>query len=475
MKLDHIVEEEIAPVHEELTALPKWNSVYNPHRPVHTRHGSEDPVLVKDIFSKETIHALGRGDRSVASSLAEEEDNPRHSRMMVWLVLCLVTLLVLAIVLGAVLGTFLNPGRSPSPIPSVTEIPAGQTPTPTAGSGQQAPTSAPSLHITSLAATGWSIEGPQGYFTTWLFWQNSKGYLSRATFNSSTGNWTRVTNFAEAQAGTPMAAASFSTEYYKSQPHYNLVDNQHQSMVIYRDSTDRIIEWVFQENGSVTGQPGSLNEQKYMSHAASKVAAYWPRILYQGMSGEVREARFECYEDNECWNDDVLSTTQPVNGTQLTTIPMQNNHSSYALFYQEEDGRYLTYLEGANESSTLYANQAFSERIPINASVAAFSTTREGDDSSLNAYLLWQDEGGIIQMSWADDYTGWKGPISHAAFAGAEDGTALTCVTGLTFSGFLLPEGSELARCYFQTGAAVREVSFDGTSWDVVGVVPIEL
>ena len=88
---------------------------------------------------------------------------------------------------------------------------------------------------------------------------------------------------------------------------------------------------------------------------------------------------------------------------------------------------------------------------------------------------MWQDEKGTIQMSWANDYTGWKGPISHAAFAGAENGTALTCLTGLTFLGFPLPDGSELARCYFQTGAAVREVSFDGTSWDVVGIVPIEL
>lgn len=78
-------------------------------------------------------------------------------------------------------------------------------------------------------------------------------------------------------------------------------------------------------------------------------------------------------------------------------------------------------------------------------------------------------------MSWTDDNQGWKGPITFPAFAGAEKNTALTCLTGLTFPGYSLEEGTELARCYFQTGFAVREVGFDGNSWNIFGVVPIDL
>lgn len=93
-------------------------------------------------------------------------------------------------------------------------------------------------------------------------------------------------------------------------------------------------------------------------------------------------------------------------------------------------------------------------------------------DAALNTHLLWQDENGTIQMSWTDDDDGWKGPLTYPAFAGAEKQTALTCLTGLTFPGHPLASGSELARCYFQTGLAWREVSFDGERWNVVGVVP---
>lgn len=77
-------------------------------------------------------------------------------------------------------------------------------------------------------------------------------------------------------------------------------------------------------------------------------------------------------------------------------------------------------------------------------------------------------------MSWTDSDDGWKGPITHPAFAGADNNTALTCLTGLTFAGMPLQAGTELSRCYFQTGLALREVSFDGEAWGIVGVVPID-
>ncbi|KAF2737765.1 hypothetical protein EJ04DRAFT_574274 [Polyplosphaeria fusca] len=476
-ELAHIKEEaEVIPKHEIITALPSWQSAYNPNRPIHTRHGSQDPVLEKDVFFKEKIGGTPKRSRSRSSSL-DGEENTHHSRMLFWLIICLVVLLILAIVLGAVLGTLLPGGSNAPPDPSVTEIPAGQTPTttptPTSGDGRSSPTPTPSMHIASLSVTGWSIEGPEGYFAVWLFWQNSRGYLSRATFNSSTGNWTRVSNFVKAKSGTPLAAAAFTTEYYKDQPNFNFTGAHHQAQVVYLDEKNRVNEWVFTDTGPALGEAGSLNDQKYMAHGDTQLASYWPNIIYQGMSGEMREARFACYERETCWNDGVLATTQPVNGSHMAMIPFHDELASVGVFYQEEDGRYLNFVEDSDR-----ATAAFSDRISLNSSLAAFATTRKSapSQSSLDKYLLWQsDDDKHIYMAYSDDSSDWKGPVTHPALAGAEAGTALSCLTGMTFTNFSLLEGTELSRCYFQTGAAVREVSFDGTSWDIVSIVPIEL
>lgn len=118
---------------------------------------------------------------------------------------------------------------------------------------------------------------------------------------------------------------------------------------------------------------------------------------------------------------------------------------------------------------------AFSHQKPIGASLAGFSTaSKNAADVDLNTFLLWQDANSTIQMSWTLNGGGWRGPLTFPAFAGAEKDTALACLTGLTFTTQPLPPGTELARCFFQTGRALREVSFDGERWKIVGVVPID-
>jgi hypothetical protein len=92
----------------------------------------------------------------------------------------------------------------------------------------------------------------------------------------------------------------------------------------------------------------------------------------------------------------------------------------------------------------------------------------------LDTYLLWQDDTGIVQMSWSGGGGGWQGPVTHAAFTGANRNTALACLTDLAFPGFPMEGGTELARCWFQAGDAVREVRLNGNGaeWEVVGNVP---
>ncbi|KAF2650228.1 hypothetical protein K491DRAFT_697435 [Lophiostoma macrostomum CBS 122681] len=464
------IEEELSSAHSGITALPRLESIYNPKR-ARTRIGSGEPVFEEDLFEKDVGVQRG-GDRSGAKSPVEMNEDARHHRMLVWLIAVFIAVLVLAIVLGAVLGTFVSSKHKSSPQPSITEIPASTTPTPTPTGGvpPSEPTAMP-LHIQSLTVTGWSYPDSSEHYSVTLFSQGTDGYLSRHSFDSTTGNWTRVSDFVAAKSGTPLTASSLNAEYYAGQPNYSFGNTHYQSQVVYLNNDNDINEWIFPDSGPELGQPGSLTQQMYIAHPETQLAFYWPSLIYQGMSGEVREAQFQCYQEGECWNEHVLHTSEAANGTKLVTVPRGNNLTSMSLFYREDGGRFVDHKED-DGNSQIYANEAFSSLIPTDSAVTAFSSRRPGDAQALNTYLLWQNESGTVQMSWSDNENGWRAPVTDQAFNGAEKNTAIACLTGLTFSGFPLAQGTELSRCYFQAGAAVREVSFDGNAWRVVGNVP---
>lgn len=222
------VDEEIASTRSSgyLTALPRWESIKNTHRPrlqlpipiipkrAHVRKESQSHILEKEALAKEAGVYRSDSQRSKSKFGAfgrTDVERPRQFRMLICLVAILVAVLILAIVLGAVLGTIVN-SRQSGPQPSITEFPAGITPIPGIDVGSQPPVKTP--HVASVSAAGWSVPGPAGYVSLWLFWQNSQGYLSRAAFNSSNGNWTRVSNFAKAKKGTPLAVTALDSHWY---------------------------------------------------------------------------------------------------------------------------------------------------------------------------------------------------------------------------------------------------------------------
>jgi hypothetical protein len=118
----------------------------------------------------------------------------------------------------------------------------------------------------------------------------------------------------------------------------------------YSQHVDYVSEWIFPDSGPELGQPGSLTQQMYIAHPETQLAFYWPSLIYQGMSGEVREAQFECHHKNECWHDNVLHTSEASNGTRLANVPRGNNLTSTSLFYQEDGGRFVDFKEDNGES-----------------------------------------------------------------------------------------------------------------------------
>lgn len=219
----------------DLTALPRWESFRTNDRPrlhiplpalpkrAHARKDSRTPILDKDVRTSDLDN--GEGSKSYHLERIEsraitpvEKRKPRYSRTTLWLVAMLIVVLIVIIVLGAVLGKMAH-RRSTVIAPTVTEIPADTTPTPTTSFVATVPsqTIAPTHRVPSVAVTGYNVPGSRGYNSVWLFWQDSQGYLSYAAYNSSTGNWTRVTNFAEARKDTPLAASVLNTDWYKDQ------------------------------------------------------------------------------------------------------------------------------------------------------------------------------------------------------------------------------------------------------------------
>jgi len=93
--------------------------------------------------------------------------------------------------------------------------------------------------------------------------------------------------------------------------------------------------------------------------------------------------------------------------------------------------------------------------------------------NEVNTYILWQDTSGSIQVSWQDDESGWKGPATFAALDGADNGTAITCLTPSAWPASQLQATWDMSRCYFQTNGSLREVLYNGSNWIEIGNVPL--
>lgn len=127
--------------------------------------------------------------------------------------------------------------------------------------------------------------------------------------------------------------------------------------IITNINPDYLNEWIFSGGSSDTGQPGPLTRQKYQAQPFSRIAAYGPRIVYQGNSGEIRELNNNCSSKTQCYYDKTLSTTQARNGTQLLVLPAKSDLTSMAVFYQEQDGRFLEYREDSTGVTTVLQNR----------------------------------------------------------------------------------------------------------------------
>lgn len=149
-----------------------------------------------------------------------------------------------------------------------------------------------------------------------------------------------------------------------------------------------------------------------------------------------------------------------------------------SFLYRNEEGKMSTFIGSQNGDVPSTWSWAFGAElaapIPKASAIGAFVIGREAD--LIDTYALYQDDGGALQVMWQNDTTsGWQGPKTFDALAGADDGTDITCVTQTTWDmvGVNLKDSTVMSRCYFQSDGKVKEVRFDGTTWLDLGFLPI--
>lgn len=93
---------------------------------------------------------------------------------------------------------------------------------------------------------------------------------------------------------------------------------------------------------------------------------------------------------------------------------------------------------------------------------------------SLNKiYAVYIDPENVMQyVAWSNN--NWGNPTTHDALTGADNGTDITCLTeGIWDNRNQLSTKTDMSRCYFQSGGRIKEVMYNGTSWTVVGFLPL--
>lgn len=223
----------------------------------------------------------------------------------------------------------------------------------------------------------------------------------------------------------------------------------------------------------------------------TRLAVQWPSLIFQNGVNGIEEAY---YSVRKFWAHKSLNLSAQ-NHSALVEVPWWGSRTGSANFiYQLGDQRlYAEWRPNATADATpgesfekkgfwrsICANRRFADAppnvtIPPQAAIGAFAIpkTAEVIHSLMNFYILWQNDT-VLQMTKNDDNNGWQTSSTPDALGSPDEGTDIACLTATSYAWTLIQAKYDMARCYYMVDGKVREVKYDGSTWSVVGYVPLD-
>ncbi|KAK4066247.1 uncharacterized protein Triagg1_8079 [Trichoderma aggressivum f. europaeum] len=406
------------------------------------------------------------------AALATEHNTPQKNarKRLIWIAVGVGVLVVVivAAVVGGVLGSRHHHDNS-----SASSSPSSET-----SSASPAPTSSPPPSAiyskSSLSVTGW-WETTSSYNIR-LAYQGNDGLLRMIGYSSDDEEWSTVSAYHADPApkmGTPIALCCYNATFYSggkatSSNNYTQID------IFYQGKQDYINEWIIREQKvpvvTTTDTTGTINPKAYKAGPNTRIASYWPSVIFQNEVNQLEEAYFTT---QSVWNHQLLNLSS-TNHSALAEVPYWGGRTGSANFiYQRDDQR--LFAERRVNASVAAAADAPPDTIPSQASIGAFAIPKTTvQDSLMNTYILWRNDTGAIQMTKNDDNNGWQTSSTPDALGSPDEGTDIACLTATNYVVTPIQSKFDMARCYYLVKGKVREVKYDGSTWSVVGDVPLD-
>ncbi|KAI1083358.1 hypothetical protein F5B20DRAFT_529699 [Whalleya microplaca] len=331
-----------------------------------------------------------------------------------------------------------------------------------------------------LAVTGYRGKSDFSYR---LFYQDVNNQLRYSDKENSNGNWTESTvldtlPYLPKVNGT-IAAGSYM--YGNPAPKLEFFYEDKDSVV-----RGQLFNFGF-ENGTLPtkGDAGSLNAYPLpIAQGNTCISSYFPHIVSLDNDNAVRWTSMLGQNTSNLsapwWINDTQLDIKASEGSGLVVLPAAQEYVNIGVVYRSSEGKLSIKIRDEAEASSqgiAWTKGTLSQDIPADTSIGAFAVGRPYDNTNqINTYILYQDEEDVIQVVWQDDASGWKGPQTFDALSGAIPRTELACLTPGADEAMNIPitREQDMNRCFFQvSGGRVKEVWFDGSNWNDVGIVPM--
>ncbi|KAL7935643.1 hypothetical protein V8C35DRAFT_297863 [Trichoderma chlorosporum] len=428
--------------------------------------GYDGLEVVASELPGENVKTKAEIDAERAIEPSQPQKNAK--RRILWIAVAAVVLVVavVAAVVGGVLGSRHHHNSS---------APSRSSSSPSSPSSTPSSSSPDAIYSkSSISVTGW-WETLSSYNIR-LVYQGNDEQLRMIGYSSDDDEWSTVSTYqAEPppKMGTPIAVCCYnSTFYFKDE--VNATSNYTQIDIFYQGKQNYINNWIIQEEKvpveRTTDTQGNINAEAIRAGPDTRLAAYWPSVIFQNEVNQIEEAY---YSIRRSWGQKLLNLSS-LNHSALVEVPYSGTRSGSANFIYQRDDNQL-FAEWRANASVGAAADAPPNIIPPQASIGAFAIPKNTlQDSLMNTYILWRNDTGPIQMTKNDDNNGWQTSSTPDALGIPDEGTDIACLTATNYVVAPVQSKYDMARCYYMVDGKVREVKYDGSTWSVVGYVPLD-